>query len=121
MRMPLPLMKQRHSKSPICRARPLDVSRTHCTLARELPRRPTGATSRSHSAGVNWTWTDAWVLTAAYFPKKNPVTLTELFAAGDAMNKAIFTDDEIQQGLMKLTAAELLQWDGKVISLTEKA
>jgi hypothetical protein len=70
---------------------------------------------------VNWTWTDAWVLTAAYLPKKNPVTLTELFAAGDAVNKAIFTDDEVEQGLMKLSAAELLQWDGKVIALTEKA
>jgi hypothetical protein len=123
MRMPLPLIKQRYSKSnyPICRARPLDVSRTHCSLGRQLPGRLPADLESLTPAGVNWTWTDAWVLTAAYLPKKNPVTLTELFAAGDAVNKAIFTDDEVQQGLMKLSAAELLQWDGKVIALTEKA
>lgn len=70
---------------------------------------------------MTWTWSDAWVLTAAYVPKKNPVTLTELIGAGDGLNHAIFTDDELEQGLTKLRAAGLLEWDGDVITLTEKA
>ena len=69
---------------------------------------------------MTWTWSDAWVLTAAYLPKENPVTLTELFGAGDAVNHAIFTDDELEQGLTKLRAGGLLRWDGEVITLTEK-
>ena len=70
---------------------------------------------------MTWTWSDDRVLTAAYFPKQNPVTLTELFGAGDAVNHALFTDDELEQGLTKLRAAGLVQWDGDVITLTEKA
>jgi hypothetical protein len=70
---------------------------------------------------VTWSWTDAWLLTAAYVTNENRVTLTALIGAGDALNHAIFTDVELEQGLAKLSAAGLAQWDGNVITLTEKA
>ena len=70
---------------------------------------------------MKWSWSDAWLLTAAYFTEENPVTLRSLFAAGDAINHAIFTDVEIDHGLTRLEAAGLAHLDGEAIVLTDDA
>jgi hypothetical protein len=70
---------------------------------------------------MNWTWSDAWLLTAAYFTEENPVSLRGLIGAGDAINHAIFTDDEIDHGLTRLTAAGLARLEGGTIVLTDEA
>ena len=68
---------------------------------------------------MNWAWSDAWLLTAAYFTQENPVSLRALIGAGDAINHAIFTDDEIDHGLTRLSATGLARLEGETIVLTE--
>jgi hypothetical protein len=70
---------------------------------------------------VKWSWSDAWLLTAAYFTEENPVSLRSLFAAGDAINHAIFTDDEIDHGLTRLQAAGLAHLESEAIVLADDA
>jgi hypothetical protein len=70
---------------------------------------------------MRWSWSDEWLLTAAYFTEENPVSLRSLFAAGDAINHAIFTDEEIDHGLTRLEAAGLACLDGETIVLTDDA
>ena len=70
---------------------------------------------------MTWSWSDAWLLTAAYITQENPVSLRSLFAAGDSINHAIFTDEEIDNGLTRLEAAGLARLDGETIVLTEDA
>ena len=68
---------------------------------------------------MNWSWTDAWLLTAACMTEENPVSLRSLFAAGDAVNHALFTDEELNTGMTKLAAAGLAEWNGEAIVLTD--
>jgi hypothetical protein len=68
---------------------------------------------------VTWSWTDAWLLTAACMTDENPVSLRSLFAAGDAVNHALFTDEELNTGMTKLTAAGLADWNGEAIVLSD--
>jgi hypothetical protein len=70
---------------------------------------------------MNWAWSDAWLLTAAYSTQENPVSLRGLIGAGDSINHALFTDDEIDHGLTRLTAAGLARFEGEKIVLTEDA
>jgi hypothetical protein len=69
---------------------------------------------------VSWSWSDAWVLTAAYFARENPVTLERLFAAGDALNHALFLDRELEHGLTLLSAAKLARLEGEMVVLTDE-
>jgi hypothetical protein len=69
---------------------------------------------------VNWSWGDGWVLTAAYFTQENPVSLRALIGAGDAINHAIFTNDELDGGLTRLTAAGLARLEGETVVLTDQ-
>ena len=68
---------------------------------------------------MTWTWTDAWLLTAACMTEENPVSLRSLIAAGDAVNHALFTDDELNRGMTNLAAAGLAEWNGEAIVLTD--
>jgi hypothetical protein len=70
---------------------------------------------------VNWSWTDAWLLTAACMTEENPVSLRSLFAAGDAVNHALFTDEELNRGMTNLAAAGLAEWNGEAIVLSGRA
>ena len=70
---------------------------------------------------MNWSWSDAWLLIAAYSTQENPVTLRGLIGAGDGINHAIFTDNELDQGMTRLTAAELARLEGDTIVLTDEA
>jgi hypothetical protein len=70
---------------------------------------------------MKWSWSDAWLLTAAYFTEENPVSLRSLIGAGDAINHAIFTDGELDHGLTRLEAAGLAHLEGEAIRLTDEA
>ena len=70
---------------------------------------------------MTWSSSDAWLLTAAYVTEENPLSLRSLFAAGDGINHAIFTEEEIDHGLTRLEAAELACLDGETIVLTDDA
>jgi hypothetical protein len=70
---------------------------------------------------MNWSWGDAWVLTAAYVTQENPVSLRALIGAGDGINHAIFTDNELDHGLTRLSAAGLARLEGETIVLTDDA
>ena len=70
---------------------------------------------------MTWSSSDAWLLTAAYVTEENPVSLRSLFAAGDGINHAIFTDEEIDHGLTRREAAGLACLDGETIVLTDDA
>jgi hypothetical protein len=67
---------------------------------------------------MNWSWSDAWVLMAAHLSKENPVSLSSLFAMGDALNHTLFLDDELEHGLTLLSAAGLAHLDGEVVVLS---
>ena len=69
-----------------------------------LPPRP----REPDAAGMKWSWSDAWLLTAAYFTEENPVSLRGLIGAGDAINHAIFTDNELDHGLTRLRQPDWL-------------
>jgi hypothetical protein len=70
---------------------------------------------------VSWTWSDAWVLTAAYacVAAQNPIVLSDMVAAGDHINHAIFTDEEVEHALTRLTAAGLVVVTGGEILVTD--
>ena len=70
---------------------------------------------------MSWTWSDAWVLTAAYVTGGNPADLSDVVAAGDHINHSIFTVDELEHAFSRLTAVGLAEIDGDVITLTADA
>lgn len=55
----------------------------------------------------NWTFADAWVLTAVAV-SPSPCTLTELVAAADGINHAILLDAEVDGAVGKLLGSGLL-------------
>ena len=61
------------------------------------------------------------MLTAACMTEENPVSLTSLFGAGDAIEHALFTEEELDRALTRLTAAGLARLDGETIVLTDGA
>jgi hypothetical protein len=70
---------------------------------------------------MSWTWSDAWVLTAAYAcaAAENPVALSDVVAAGDHINHSIFTDEELEHAFTRLTAAGLVEVTGDRVLVTE--
>ena len=69
---------------------------------------------------VRYRWTDAWLLAAIALASKNrPAPLWEIIAAGDALNHAIFTDEEIESGLARLTQGGwIIERDGTFLVTT---
>ena len=53
---------------------------------------------------ARYRWTDAWLLGAiAEASKRGPAQLWQIIAAGELLNHALFTDQEIVSGLARLT------------------
>jgi hypothetical protein len=53
---------------------------------------------------IAYRWTDAWLLLAIiYSSVEKPATFRDIVGAGDAINHAIFTDNEFESGLYRLT------------------
>ena len=52
---------------------------------------------------TRYRWTDAWLLGAiAEASKHEPAQLWQIIAAGELLNRALFTDEEIESGLTRL-------------------
>jgi hypothetical protein len=67
-----------------------------------------------HCPVTGWKFSDAWFATAVAI-QDTPCNLAGVIAAGDALDHAIFTHEEIQQAVRRLLGAGLL-WvsdDGK--------
>jgi hypothetical protein len=56
---------------------------------------------------TDWEFADAWFATAVAI-QENPCDLASVIAAGDAIDHAIFTREEIQQAVSRLVGAGLL-------------
>ena len=73
------------------------------------------------SKGPPFNWSDAWLLLAIAFASQHgPATLEGIIAAGDVINFAIFTADELESGLVRLTEAGYVVENAGSFSLTEK-
>jgi hypothetical protein len=57
---------------------------------------------------TEWEFADAWFATAVA-SQQNPCDLADVIAAGDAIDHAIFTREEIQQAVSRLAGAGLLE------------
>jgi DNA-binding PadR family transcriptional regulator len=51
---------------------------------------------------------------------KPPAWLTDIIFAGDSINKAVFTPQELRRGLSKLTQAGYVNDEGGIYSLTDE-
>jgi hypothetical protein len=60
---------------------------------------------------TDWEFADAWFATAVAI-QDNPCDLADVIAAGDAIDHAIFTREEIQQAVSRLVGAGLLEVSG---------
>ena len=68
-------------------------------------------------------WSDGWLLRAIAMARRGPskaAKLEDIFAAGDAINHAIFTHDELQTGFERLRAAGLISIESNQCLLTDE-
>lgn len=71
------------------------------------------------STGYNWS--DAWLLLAIiYAGGGGAANLERIIAAGDGINHAIFTRDELESGLARLTSGGYVEEEGGLFSATDK-
>lgn len=68
----------------------------------------------------SWVFSDAWVFTAIAVYDLAGCGLTDVLAAGDAMNHAILTEDELAQGVGRLAASGLVSVEGDCFALTTR-
>jgi hypothetical protein len=58
---------------------------------------------------IDYQWSDAWLLQSIIVGGgKDGATLFNIISAGDAINVAIFTDDELESGFSRLSGGELI-------------
>jgi hypothetical protein len=69
---------------------------------------------------IAFTSSDVWVLLSIALSETDvsPVRLKDVFFAGDAINKAIFTPQELRRGMAKLTQAGYVRDELGAYSLT---
>ena len=69
---------------------------------------------------IAFTSSDVWVLLSIALSETNasPVRLKDVFFAGDAINKAIFSPQELRRGIAKLTQAGYVRDEVGAYSLT---
>jgi hypothetical protein len=69
----------------------------------------------------SYNWSDAWLLLSIiHASKKRGATLNEIIEAGDAINISIFTPEEMESGLSRLTAGGYIEEKGGAFSITEQ-
>ena len=72
-------------------------------------------------SSIRYRWTDAWLLAAiANASQKRPVELWEIIAEGDNLNHAIFTDEEVESGLVRLTEGGWIKEENGRFIISEK-
>ena len=66
-------------------------------------------------------WSDAWLLLAiSVASHPGPANLEKVIATGDGINFALFTPDELESGLVRLTEAGYITEKSGSFSVTEK-
>src|SRR5919112_4101695 len=70
--------------------------------------------------GPAWAWSDAWVLAAVAAYGERGCSLTELIAAGDAINHAMLLAAEVEQGVRRLSGTGLITVQEEVFGLTDR-
>jgi len=69
---------------------------------------------------IPFTSSDVWLLVSiALAESKPPVRLIDIIFAGDSINKAVFTAQELRRGLSKLTQAGYVNDNHGIYSLTD--
>jgi hypothetical protein len=69
---------------------------------------------------IPFTSSDVWLLVSIALAESEPaVGLAEILFAGDAINKAVFTPQELRRGLSKLTKAHYVNDASGIYSLTD--
>jgi hypothetical protein len=68
---------------------------------------------------AEWSFTDAWLLTAAAGYGRGGCTLTRLIATADALNHDVATEAQAAQSLGRLTASNLLSFERGKFRATE--
>ena len=75
-----------------------------------------------NSCNVIHNWSDAWLLLSIiYANHQGDVTLDKIIAAGDAINHAIFTPEELESGLARLTESGFIEGNGGRFFLAKDA
>lgn len=70
---------------------------------------------------IPFTPSDVWLLVSiALAETKPPARLTDIIFAGDSINKAVFTPQELRRGLSKLTQAGYVNDVDGIYSLTDE-
>ena len=74
----------------------------------------------AESQPAYFTWSDAWVFTSLYPTHKGEgqLELRNVVSMGDALNRAIFTAEELKNGFAKLIARGILEFSGIMMRLT---
>ena len=71
---------------------------------------------------IHYQWSDIWLLQSIILGGgKKGASLYDMIRTGDALNHAIFSNDELESGLARLTAGEFIVEKGKRFFPTEKA
>ena len=71
---------------------------------------------------IPFTSSDVWVFLAlSYAAHRGPATLRAVIEAGDFINKAVFTPQELRRGFAKLIATGLAEEESLCFSLTSAA
>jgi hypothetical protein len=71
---------------------------------------------------IPFVWSDGWLLMSVLLAgKEEPAALKDVFWTGDAINKAIFTFDELDGGIARLEAAGLITVSQGMFSPTSDA
>jgi hypothetical protein len=73
-------------------------------------------------SAVTFVWSDAWLLLAILYASREEggASLDRVTTAGDFINHAIFTDDELGGGLSRLSAGGFIKEKRGFFSVTNK-
>jgi hypothetical protein len=73
-------------------------------------------------SGIPFRWSDAWLLLSIAWASRGgtaAAALDEVIAAGDALNHAIFTFEEVDGGVARLSVADLIAVVDQRVQLTK--
>jgi hypothetical protein len=71
---------------------------------------------------IEYQWSDIWLLHSIIIGGgENGASLYNIISTGDALNHAIFTNDELKNGFSRLTSGGLIMEENSLFFPTEKA
>jgi hypothetical protein len=71
--------------------------------------------------GIHFTWANAWLFQSiASAASQREASLREIVSIGDALNHAIFTNAELDGGLARLFAADLIEVRDRGLLLSDR-